>query len=207
MNVRLQWDSDFLAGVYFQDRLQFNSYSVSFHLQTRTNDAASINVAMDRLRYFLHGSLEHAVFMRCNDAETIERGEMLELLGVNVIPLPEEPVDQIIGMMLYYKINAVMEGRMVLTGIDINSSLGSEVWYCHDEEDDPGPFVTQGWWHSNASAPVMAVSDTPDSKTVKVTSTGWHDLDLDWPEQLMPVDQPNTVVYANFARNEDNKTR
>jgi hypothetical protein len=24
---------------------------------------------------------------------------------------------------------------------------------------------------------------------------------------LMPVDQPNTVVYANFARDEDNKTR
>jgi hypothetical protein len=145
--------------------------------------------------------------MRCNDAETIERGEMLDILGMNVVALPEEPVDQIIGMMLYYKINAVMEGRMVLTGIDINSSMGSEVWYCHDEEDDPGPFVTQGWWHSNASAPIMAISDTEDRKTVKVTSTGWHDLDLDWPEQLMPVDQPNTVVYANFARDEDNKTR
>lgn len=207
MNVRLQWDADLLAGVYFQDQLQLNSYSVSCHLQTRTADSASINVAMDRLRYFVQGVLEHAVFMRCDDADTIERGEMLSVMGLNIVPLPQEPVDQIVGMMLYYKINAIMEGRMILTGIDINSSLGSEVWYCHDEEDDPGPFRAQGWWHSNAALPTMSVDDNQDDKMVKVTSTGWLDLDLVWPEQSVPTDRPNTVVYANFARNEDNKTR
>jgi hypothetical protein len=36
------------------------------------------------------------------------------MMGINVTTLPEEPVDQIIGMMLYYKLNAIMEGRMIV---------------------------------------------------------------------------------------------
>lgn len=207
MNVRLQWDTDFLAGVYFQDQLQFNSYSVSCHLQTGTNDAASINVAMDRLRYFIHGILENAVFMRCDDADTRERAEMLHVLGINVVPLPQEPVDQIVGMMLYYKLNAVMQGRMVLTGLDINSSLGSEVWYCHDDEDDPGPFRSQGWWHNHAAEPTVSWSDNQDSKMLEVIAAGWYELDLGWPEESAPNDHGNTVVYVNFGKHEDNKTR
>lgn len=207
MNVRLQWDTDFLAGVYYQDQLQLNSYSVSCHLQTGTSDSASINVAMDRLRYFIHGVLEHAVFMRCDDSSTSEQAEMLNIMGINIVPLPQEPVDQIIGMMLYYKLNAVMEGRIVLTGIDINSSLGSEVWYCHDMEDDPGPFRSQGWWHNNAALPTLGLSDNQDGKMLRVIPKGWHELELAWPEESIPNDQNNTVVYANFARNEDNKTR
>jgi hypothetical protein len=36
MNVRLQYDLDFLAGIYYDDRLQMNSYSVSMSLVTKT---------------------------------------------------------------------------------------------------------------------------------------------------------------------------
>ena len=55
MNVRLQYDLDFLAGIYYDDRLQMNSYSVSMSLITKTMDALNTNIAMDRLKIFMHG--------------------------------------------------------------------------------------------------------------------------------------------------------
>ena len=97
MNVRLQYDLDFLAGIYYDDQLQLNSYSVSMSLVTKTMDAANTNTAMNRLKAFLHGELANTVFVN-QDAK--ERTEMLNIMGVNVTTLPEEPVDQIIGMML-----------------------------------------------------------------------------------------------------------
>jgi hypothetical protein len=145
MNVRLQYDLDFLAGIYYDDRLQMNSYSVSMSLVTKTVDAVNTNIAMDRLKIFIHGEMSNTVFV--NQALS-ERAEMLHIIGANVTTLPEEPVDQIIGMMLYYKLNAIMEGRMTVTRLDLMSVLGDSVWYQHDaEEDSPGPFRVEGWWH------------------------------------------------------------
>ena len=63
MNVRLQYDLDFLAGIYYDDHLQINSYSVSMSLLTKTADAASTNTAMNRLKAFMHGELANTVFI------------------------------------------------------------------------------------------------------------------------------------------------
>jgi len=200
MNVRLQYDLDFLAGIYYDDRLQMNSYSVSMSLLTKTTDAVNTNIAMDRLKIFMHGELANTVFI--NQALK-ERAEMLQIMGVNVTTLPEEPVDQIIGMMLYYKLNAIMEGRMSVTRLDLSSVLGDSVWYQHDEEEDsPGPFRAEGWWHvPTVQHDAVTVGDTGDN-VVKVVPNAWIEYGLTWPEET-PEPTANTVVFANFSKNED----
>ena len=105
MNVRLQYDLDFLAGIYYDERLQLNSYSVSMSLLTKTTDAVNTNIAMDRLKMFMHGELANTVFI---NQDLRERAEMMQIMGINITTLPEEPVDQIIGMMIYYKLNAII---------------------------------------------------------------------------------------------------
>ena len=198
MNVRLQYDLDFLAGVYYEDQLQMNRYTVSLNLLTKTKDSASTNIAMDRAKAFVHGALESTVFI--NQAN-IERAEFMQMMGIRVTTLPEEPVDQIVGMMLYYKLNAIMEDRMTVTGLDIASSLGDNVWYQHDEEDLSGPFAEDGWWY-RASMQHESVERDPESgNIVKVMSTGWYELNLEWPENTAPPSD-NIVVFANFPRNE-----
>jgi hypothetical protein len=198
MNVRLQYDLEFLAGIYFDDCLQINSYDVSMNLLTKTKDSASTNVAMERLKAFVHGILESTVFI--NQAN-MERAEFLQLGGCNVTTLPEEPVDQIIGMMLYYKLNAIMEGRMVITSLDISSRLGDGVWYQHDEEDSAGPFVPDGWWHKASIQHETIEPEQVPGNIVKVISTGWHEMALEWPENTLPPSD-NIVVYGKFPRNE-----
>jgi hypothetical protein len=199
MNVRLQYDLDFLAGIYYDDRLQLNSYSVSMSLLTKTTDAASTNIAMDRLKYFVHGELANTVFVN----QDHNKAELMQILGINVTTLPEEPVDQIVGMMLYYKLNAIMEGRMAVTRLDLSSVLGDSVWYQHDdEEDSPGPFRAEGWWHQPTVQHNSILDLEPADNVVRVTPNAWHELGLIWPEQETEP-TANTVVFANFSKNED----
>jgi hypothetical protein len=153
---------------------------------------------MERLKAFVHGVLESTVFI--NQAN-MERAEFLQLAGCNVTTLPEEPVDQIIGMMLYYKLNAIMEDRMVITNLDISSRLGDGVWYQHDEEDVAGPFVPDGWWHKSSIQHETIEREEEPGNVVKVISTGWYEMSLEWPENTMPPSD-NTVVYGKFPRNE-----
>jgi len=198
MNVRLQYDLEFLAGIYYDDQLQINSYEVSMNLLTKTSDSASTNVAMERLKAFVHGVLESTVFINQTNQE---HAEFLQLAGCNVTTLPEEPVDQIIGMMLYYKLNAVMENRMVITNLDVASRLGDGVWYQHDEEDVAGPFAEDGWWHKSSTQHETIEREATPGNVVKVISTGWHEMALEWPENTLPPSD-NTVVYGKFPRNE-----
>ena len=198
MNVRLQYDLDFLAGIYYEDQLQMNRYTVSLNLLTKTKDSVSTNIALDRVKAFVHGALESTVFINQNN---MERAEFMQMMGISVTTLPEEPVDQIIGMMLYYKLNAIMEDRMTVTGLDIASSLGDNVWYQHDEEDVSGPFVGEGWWHQASMQHESVERESVPGNIVKVMSTGWYELNLEWPENTATTSN-NTVVFANFPRNE-----
>ena len=200
MTVRLQYDLEFMAGIYYDDRLQLNSYSVNLGLLTKTTDAASTNIAMDRLKYFVHGELANTVFV---NQDSTERAEMMQIMGINVTTLPEEPVDQIVGMMLYYKLNAIMEGRMTVTRLDLSSILGDSVWYQHDEEEDsPGPFREDGWWHEPTVQHDSILESVTADNVVRVIPNAWHELGLIWPEEETEP-TANTVVFANFTKNEN----
>ena len=203
MSVRLQYDIDFMAGIYYGDTLQLNQYSVALNLLTMTTDTEEINIAMNRVKCFIWSELENTVFI--NQAHA-EKAEMMSLLGINVTTLPEEPVDQIIGMMLYYKLNAIMEGNMIITALDVSSELGDSVWYQHDEDDAVGPFARDGWWHRPTCQHSDVDIESTEENVVKVSTAGWHEYGLEWPGEHSE-ENGNTVVFANFQRNEKEPTR
>lgn len=196
MNVKLQYELEFMAGVYFEDRLYMNSYSVSLQLVTRTSDAASTNIAMERLKCFVYHDLADTVFI--NQAHK-EKAEMLQLLGANVTTLPEDPIDQIIGIMLYCKLNAIMDGRMNITQIDVSSVIGDSVWYKHEEDDPLGPFAEDGWWHSVGTQHDNIEVEPAADNVVKVALPGWREYGLIWPEEHAEQ-TGNTVVFGDFSK-------
>jgi hypothetical protein len=199
MSVRLQYDLEFLGGVYYNDLLQLNRYNMRLALLTQTVDPVEINIAMERLKCFVLGELENTVFI---NQTLIDRAELMSMMGINITTLPEEPVDQIIGIMLFQKLNAVMEGRMTVDCLDISSSMGDNVWYQHDTEDGAGPFVQTGWWHDPGPIHSCLPMSGKDSNVVKLSDNHWRDYELDWPDTAAS-ESGNTVVFANFPKNED----
>lgn len=199
MNVHLQYDLDFTAGVYIYGELHFNSYSVVLQLLTQTPNSQNSNIALERVKAFVYHELANTVFLGPTD---YDKADMLSVLGINITTLPEEPVDQIVGLMLYTKLNAVMEDRMVITGLDIQSTMGDCVWYLHSEGDAVGPFAKDGWWSKSGRQHNDLDADTINDNVVKVPSAGWTDWDLDWPDTQI-ANNGNTVLFASFSRNEN----
>lgn len=195
MNIRLQTNLEFLGAVYFADELQLNSYQVNLGLVTNTKNTLKINVAMERLKAFVHSELANAVYIH---QDRMDVAEVLQMLGTNMVTLPEEPVDQIIGMMLFTKLNAIMEGVMTVTSLDISSSLGDSVWYQHDDEDSVGPFAADGWWHLPTVQHDSLSQVGGDSKVVEVRPNAWIEYGLMWPDETNNKD--HSVVYANFPK-------
>ena len=197
MNIRLQYDLEFPAGIYYDDRLQLNTYQVSMQLCTHSEDTHQVNIALERLKCFVYEELSDTVFI---DRADEDRAEMLAVLGVNVTTLPVDPVDQIVGIMLYCKLNAIMEGRMTVDSLNIASRLGDQVWYLHDAEDSLGMFAADGWWHSPSAQHHTLTLDAYPDNVIQVAPSAWIEHELLWPE-VTTESSGNTVVFGNFPKN------
>jgi hypothetical protein len=120
-----------------------------------------------------------------------------------VIVLPDEPVDQIMGMMLYLKYNAVMENRMVVTDVEISSVQGDNMGYLHSHGENLSPGLSRdGWWVD--AAPTwydITVTHTRDKVVSLNSRPEWADHGLAWTDATDKGS--NSVVFADFGRNAD----
>jgi len=200
MNVRLKYTMDWRAGIWFEDRLQMNNYTATLDLITNTNDQDHQVVAISRLKWFVYTQLESTVFINQNNTIAIKS---LNDSGIDLTTLPADPIDQIVGMMLFSKFNAIMEDRIVVKELSIASDLGDNVHYLHSDQETTFFDFGTGWWHD--TGPGHSIQLKPHQKRVvklkRVPS--WQDFDLDWQRQTdRSLDTvANTVV--KFHRDEN----
>lgn len=196
MNVKIEYPAEFLAAAYWQDTVMMNSYVVRCEMVTNTRDNREQNTALERLKYILFAQMQNSVFVDQREKAAVKR---LQAAGLRTVALPEQPVDQIIGMMLYSKIDAVMEGRMTVTQLKLASELGENITYFQTDNETVGPFAQKGWW--NSADP--SVSDSKDGgKIVSIRgTTSWQLLGLDWDDPEQENNKGNTVVA--FRKDED----
>lgn len=199
MNVNLRRDFNFHAGYYIpslgQHKLHCNYYSLTANLITNTDNFNEVNLAMDRVVAMIDWEFTNTVFVNQIHSQQIKT---LKELDINITTLPEEPLDQVVGIMLYCKLNAVMEQRMSIWQLDISSHLGDKVWYQHTVDDNLGPFAEQGWWHY--ATPQHALINNEDNSISTIHCTSWTQYQLNWPDS--ENNEPR-VVYADFRRDEN----
>jgi hypothetical protein len=202
MNVKIGYTSHFIAGVWWDDRLIMSTYTATFKMITASDSAQDTNTALDRLKYMVEEYLVDSVFIKDTDVDQIA---LLKASGIKVIALPEEPVDQIIGMMLYSKISAVMEGRMLIRSIMLSSTAGDDVIYEHDLQESCAPFDQSGWWAE--STPICESETRPDlnDKVFVLSATNqWRDLGLAWiTDTDQEVQDSNVLVFTEFRNDKD----
>lgn len=203
MNVRLQYEVDFTAGFFFNDMLRMNNYKIRLWMMTTTTDSESHNIAFERIKYFIGQSLDSGVFI---NKDNQEQCKLLAAAGVKIITLPEEPVDQLVGIMLYCKLNAICEDRMIIGEVEVRSELGGEVTYMHGEDEPIGPYDQVGWWNdANLIHYHSKITETENIVSLS-TIASWRELDLHWPEDEIDaaLDTGNTIVFGNFGRDDTN---
>lgn len=190
MNVRLEHQFEFTAGTYLDAKLHMNNYRVKIEMITLSVDGIEQNIALDRMRHMLFNHFQDCVFVQSSEIDAIDKFQNAE---INVVVIPETPVDQIIGIMLYCKLNAVMQDRLCITQLKISSDLGQNLWYLQCDEEEVGPFEDLGWWHS--ADPNTFEKNKNYSNIIRLQkNNSWHDFNLEWDDELLVKDDNSTVL-------------
>lgn len=179
MNVRLEKSFDFLASAYLNGQVFCNKYKLEIEFFTNTMDGYEQNTALDRVRHMLYHKFSNSLFI---DQADQDKAQQFEQLGFQTVSIPGPAVEQLIGILLFVKLNAVMENRLIITQLKLCSELADNMWYCQDGEEDFGPFEEDGWWHESGDN--LKAGNSQAGKIVELNKTkkGWHSVGLDWDQ-------------------------
>lgn len=196
MTARIQRSFDFMAGVHFGTEMYTNLYEFDASFNVEAESIEEQNIALERIKYFLEECIQHSIMVRDTETETIEKLLNAEL---RICTLPEEPYDQIIGIMLMNKLNSIAEGRLVITDISITSRLSDGVTCFHSIEENMGPFKLGGWWDDNTTR--LTDVKQKGKKVIKLKKNGfdWAELDLTWLGEKSKKSD-SEIVFVNFDR-------
>ena len=196
MNVRLKYDLPFTAGIYHNGSFGMNNYTLRVLMATVSDDPDDQTTAFERLKYFIYTCMESTVFINADETEQCDRYVQA---GLRITTMPGDPVDQLIGIMLYHKLNAVMESRMIVFETELSSAMGEYMVYLHSEEENTVGYAQPEWW---TTADLTHSDFTPvnSDNVVSISqAAAWRDLDLAWTDDLAD-DSGNVVVFADFKK-------
>ena len=155
MNVKLNWRGDFLGICAYDDKIFPNHFQVEMQMVTKTENPRFQNVAFERMKLLVSDIFGNSIFV---GHENTNMDALSKIYPEKMVILPEEAYDQVIGIALYCKANAVMEGAIHCHSVRISSYLGDSVWYQFEDGEDMGPYAvavprkkrgrnTVPWWH------------------------------------------------------------
>jgi len=202
MNVRLKYDFPFTAGIYHNGDFYMNNYSLRVLMATVSEDSNDQSTAFDRLKYFIYTCMESTIFI---DAAETEQCNRYAQAGLNITTMPGAPVDQLIGIMLYHKLNAVMENRMIVFETELSSAVGEYMVYLHSEEETTVGYVQPEWWDTADLTHGDVALNNSDNVVAILQTTAWRDLDLAWTDDLTGDESGNVVVFADFKKPDETK--
>ncbi len=174
------------------------TYTATAHMVTSTEDTVQQNVAYDRMRFWIQFIMTDSVLIAQDD----ERLEAWAKTGCKLMVFPEDPIDQLVGIMLCCKLNAIVEGRISVEEVEISSTLDDDIVYHHAVDEHEGPFAVNGWWLdpkpvSNNDTKVRA----RHGKIINIKkSDSWKEYGLDWNQE----DVEAQILVADFG-NDENK--
>jgi len=203
MNVRLEYDMSWNSCIWFENTLQTNRYQIELMMTTNTSDQDDQITCMNRMNHFIYEELNNTVFINEKDTEQIQ---LLSAAGIKITTLPEAPIDQIIGWVVFLKLNAILEDRMVITDIKIQSDLGDNIKYMHTLGESLGPIGLTGWWADPSPVHSIIKSGASKKRVVKLNKgTSWKKLDMGWTGDNETLSTANTVLFAQFTSSTDDK--
>lgn len=202
MNVRLKYDMHFTAGVYYKDSLRMNNYSLRLWMTTNSENTADQNISFERLKYFIYTQIDSTIFI---NSELADQCRQFVGSGLDITTMPGDPVDQLIGIMLYYKLNAITEDRMIIVETELASTIGENMTYIHSDYENTIGYVQPDWWTSSDLTHSDITSIESENVVAISQNTAWRDLDLAWADEPVADEAGNVVVFADFKQPDETK--
>jgi hypothetical protein len=179
-NSRIQKSFTFQTAIHFNGKFMVNLYEMDAIMEIYTEDAREQNIAVERITHFLGSSVEDCLFISIAEKDAINK---YSAAGIKVCVIPEEPYDQIIGLVLMNKCNAIMEEKIVMSEILIGSKLSNLIKFELTHEMGKVEYPGKHWYND----PTLRMTDkfTKKDKIVNLVDykcEDWEELDLTWKE-------------------------
>jgi len=156
-----------------------NRYEAKLDMRVATSLSSDYNIAYERVKFWFHDVMHSAVLIHQEDPKL----QTWRDTGMSCLDFPQNPVDQIVGLMLMSKLTAITEGRLEILRVGITSPSDDHVTYFCDREDHLHWFEEPGWWRD--PRPIYCTQPRRSRGHGKVISINrdadWKDHDLDWP--------------------------
>lgn len=171
----------FQTAIHFNGKFIVNLYEMDAKMEIFTEDTREQNIAVERTIHFLSSSIEDCLFISSEETEAINK---YTAAGIKVCVLPEEPYDQIVGLILMNKCNAIMENKVVMTEIIFGSKLSNLIKFELNHEVAKTEFNDKKWYND----PTLRMTNKSNKKEKIVNlldhkGCDWEDLDLTWKEK------------------------
>jgi hypothetical protein len=200
MNVKLRKVFDFATGIVYNSEFHVNHYTASVSMTTVSDDPDEHNIAYERMKWWIDFVLGDSIIINENDPLLAQWMATEQ----RILVLPDQPVDQLVGIMMYLKLTAIVEGRINIDRIDVESTVGDNIEYIHYATENLGPLSIDGWWKD--AGPTWAGTKKKRSRNNNVIkldrSKEWAELDLSFDKDTDPTDK-DTVVFIDFVKNEE----
>lgn len=200
MNIRIEHRCQFWAGIWYNKTYYINTYDLVLEMITNTEDYIDQNVSIERIKYMISSVFEHAVFINRDETAQVKK---LKKAGLSVVELPLDPVDQVVNIMLFCKLSAILDDKMIVHTSSLNSSAGDDIVFKHDFDDPIGVFADDEWWNENH--PWAENLEDPEASNVYYLETvqPWNDLELAWSADQPKQQKHSAKIYhGNFKKNE-----
>lgn len=191
MNLRISKSWEWSSGIVLDGNYIINDYQATVEMHTQGDNESEHLRALERQSWWICDVLQDAVLLAYND----QLVPLYQQTGQRVIALPYPPFDHTLLVMLYCKLNAIMEQRLVVSQVHLGSRQGQGVIYSHHTEDDLFDFVLDGWWCESHPIWSNNVPRTDQESVIALERTpDWHDLGLAWISNL---DSSQIVDFRN----------
>lgn len=192
----------FNAGVFYNGEMRINEYTFRIWMTTNSHDPTNHNISYERIKYFVYHELDSTIFI---NSEQKEQCQMYVAAGLDITTMPGDPVDQLVGIMLYYKLNAIMEDRMIVYETELSSTMGDGMVYLHSDNETTTTVDQPDWWTSVDPVHCDVELMGSDNVVALHRASAWRELDLAWADGNDTTSDDNTVVFADFKKTDDTK--
>jgi hypothetical protein len=189
MDTKLNYNVDFSIITCEDDRILPNKYHVVINLITVDENSSYQNIALERIIFFIKEIFENSLLI------SLEHPKLEDIVNIwnpnHLAIFPEDPIDHIIGIILYHKLSAIIEEHLIIDNIVIKSDL-SKVGYTVDDFSEFEQCDCENcrdiipWWNRSD------ISTTDFDQITQAIS--WKEIDLDWNRPEISDDEEKLDV-------------
>ena len=190
--IRLEKVFSWYNCISYDEGHVINEYIMTLNMYEGVIDPDQQNTAYNRMKWWITNVLTNSIVL--NESDPLL--DTYRATRQRVLAVPSDPVDHLMTMLLYLKLNAIMQDRLIIDEIKLCSEQGDHMSYLHSSHIDQVLFDTQGWW-TDSEPTWENITPTNDAVVALPNKIKWRDLDLGWEDD--PVE--SSVVYVDFGKN------